>query len=82
MKVRTTDRFRAGRYTWRVYAPTMGEGDQASIGAFSPRDDKHEVDFEIGHGKARVRKKLAAKNSDLVCYCTSQGYPYSSSQVW
>jgi hypothetical protein len=81
VKVRTTGRFGAGKYTWRVYAPEMGKGDQASIGAFLYRDDKHEVDFEIGYGKASVRDKLKASDTDLVCYCTSQGYPYGSSQL-
>ena len=80
VKVRTTSCFGAGKYTWRVYVPEMGKGDQASIGAFLYKDDKHEVDFEIGYGKASVRKKLKASSTDLVCYCTSQGYPSSSSQ--
>jgi hypothetical protein len=80
VKVRTTGRFGVGKYTWRVYVPAMGKGDQASIGAFLYKDDKHEVDFEIGYGKASVRDQLTATNRDLVCYCTSQGYPSSSSQ--
>jgi hypothetical protein len=81
VKVRTTSRFGAGKYTWRVYVPEMGKGDQASIGAFLYKDDEHEVDFEIGYGKASVRKTLKASDTDLVCYCTSQGYPYSSNQL-
>ena len=81
VKVRTNSRFGAGKYTWRVDVPAMGEGDQASIGGFLYKDDKHEVDFEIGYGKASVRKKLNARDSDLVCYCTSQRYAYSSSQL-
>lgn len=81
VKIRTTGRFAAGKYTWRVYVPEMGKGDQASIGAFLYKDDKHEVDFEIGYGKASVRKELKASDTDLVCYCTSQGYPSSSSQL-
>jgi hypothetical protein len=81
VKVRTTDRFGAGQYIWRVYVPAMGKGDQASIGAFLYRDDQHEVDFEIGYGKASVRETLKASHSELVCYCTSQGYPSSSSQI-
>ena len=78
VKVRTTQRFKAGTYTWRVYAPAMGQGDQASIGAFLYHDDKHEVDFEIGYGKADVRDSLKAGDNDLVCYCTSQGHPFAS----
>jgi hypothetical protein len=81
VKVRTNGRFGVGKYTWRVYVPAMGKGDQASIGVFLYNDDKHEVDFEIGYGKASVRGKLTATNTDLVCYCTSQGYPPSSSQL-
>ena len=81
VKVRTMDRFGAGKYTWRVYVPAMGKGDQASIGAFLYRDDQHEVDFEIGYGKARLREALEASPTDLVCYCTSQGHPSSSSQI-
>ena len=80
VKVRSTERFGPGRYTWRVYVPAMGQGDQASIGAFLYRDDKHEVDFEIGYGNAAVRKKVRARDDEMVCYCTSQGHPYSSSQ--
>lgn len=81
VKIRTFSRFGAGRYSWRVFVPAMGEGDQTSIGAFLYRDDKHEVDFEIGYGRAKLRKQLDAKETDLVCYCTSQGHPYSSSQL-
>jgi hypothetical protein len=81
VKVRTTDRFGAGKYTWRVYVPTMGEGDQASTGAFLYSDDQHEVDFEIGYGKATLRQALKASQTELVCYCTSQGFPSSSSQM-
>ena len=81
VKIATTRRFGNGKYEWRVYAPKFGAGDQASIGAFLYRDDKHEVDFEIGYGKAKLRQKLNAEADDLVCYCTSQGNPYSSSQI-
>jgi chitinase len=73
--------FGEGRYSWRVYVPPMGTGDQASIGAFLYRDDKHEVDFEIGYGKAALRAELGCGPGDLVCYCTSQGFPFSSSQL-
>ena len=81
VKVATKRRFGVGKYSWRVYVPKLGEGDQASIGAFLYRDDKHEVDFEIGYGKKKLRTKLGAKSDDLVCFCTSQGHPYSSSQI-
>lgn len=80
VKVRTADSFGAGKYTWRLFVPEMGKGDQASIGAFLYKDDKHELDFEIGYGKATVREKLKATNTDLVCYCTCQEHPFSSSE--
>ncbi|MCP4645258.1 MAG: hypothetical protein GY851_32750 [bacterium] len=81
VKVCTGQRFGCGRYTWRVYVPPMGMGDQASIGAFLYRDDTREVDFEIGSGTSKLREKLNAKDDEVVCYCTTQGHPYSSSQV-
>jgi len=81
VKISTINRFGAGRYNWRVYVPAMGAGDQASIGAFLYHDDKHEVDCGIGYGTAAVREKLNAQETDLVCYCTCQAYPYSSSQI-
>ncbi len=81
MKVRTVDRFGDGTYTWRIYIPAMGQGDQASIGAFLYRDDKHEVDLEIGYGRTDLRNELNAGETQLVCYCTNQGHPYNSSQV-
>ena len=80
VKIRTVNRFGAGRYVWRVYVPAMGKGDQTSIGAFLYKDDQHEIDFEIGYGTATVREELNARDTDLVCYCTSQGHPSSSSQ--
>lgn len=81
VKARTVDRFSAGWYGWRVFVPSMGRGDQASIGAFLYRDDQHELDFEIGYGTEKLRKELGAAAEDLVCYCTCQGHPYSSTQV-
>jgi len=81
VKVRTGKRFGIGRYSWRVFVPSMGEGDQASIGAFIYSDDRHEIDFEIGYGKAKVRETLKAGPGDLVCYCTSQGNPANSEPI-
>jgi len=81
VKVRTGKRFGTGRYSWRVFAPALGEGDQASIGAFIYKDDRHEIDFEIGYGKKTVRETLKAGPKDLVCYCTSQGHPSSSTPI-
>ncbi len=75
--------FGPGRYTWRIYIPPMGRGDQTSVGAFIYIDDKHELDFECGYGNEKIRKKLGIfeDTQKITCYMTSQGYPYSSSQV-
>lgn len=81
VKVRTKDRFSAGEYHWCIFVPEMGMGDQASIGAFLFHDNKHELDFEIGYGTSKLRKKLGANKDELVCYLTSQGFPASSTQV-
>jgi len=79
VKVKTKNYFvGSGSYSWRVYVPKMHIGDQCSIGAFLYFDDKHELDFEIGSGNKKIRKKLNAKNNDLVVYCTSQAFPFSS----
>lgn len=78
IKIRTAQRFGYGTYTWKLFVPEMGVGDQASIGAFLYKDDKHEVDFEIGYGKRSVRTALKAKDDELVCYTTNQGHPYTS----
>ena len=81
VKVATKQKFSAGKYTWRGFVPEMGVGDQASIGAFLYQDDLHEVDFEIGYGTKKLRKDLGAKEDQLVCYLTSQGFPHSTTQV-
>lgn len=81
VKVATTQKFSAGEYTWNIFVPEMGAGDQASIGAFLYQDDKHEVDFEIGYGTNEIRDKLGAKEDELVCYFSSQGFPASRSQI-
>jgi hypothetical protein len=81
VKICSKARFGAGRYSWRVFVPAMGKGDQASIGAFLYHDDSRELDFEIGYGKAELREQLSAGEDDLVCFCSSQGYPRSSSQL-
>jgi len=80
-KVHTAQRrYGAGKYTWRIYIPTMGVGDQASVGAFLYNSDEFELDFEIGYGTAAVRKRLNAVADELIVYCTSQANPYQSVQ--
>lgn len=82
VKITTLDRqFGPGSYVWRVHLPTMDRGDMASIGAFIYRDDGHEMDFEIGPGKDAVRAKLKTADNELVCYCTNQKFPYSTTTV-
>ncbi len=80
-KVHTVDKiYTTGRYTWRSYIPALGKGDQASVGCWIYRDDKHEIDFEIGYGNSAVRKKLGAKDDDMVVYMTTQANPYQTQQ--
>lgn len=81
-KIRTVDSlFAAGRYTWRLYIPEMGKGDQASVGAFIYHDDHHELDFEIGYGPQEVRERIGAKPAEMVAYMTTQDNPFQSVQV-
>jgi hypothetical protein len=80
VKITTVARdFGTGTYTWVVNVPAMGMNDMASIGAFIYRDDQHELDFEIGSGTAALRKKHGAAPDELLCYCTNQKFPFSSS---
>ncbi len=73
--------FTTGRYIWNIYMPPLGVGDQSSIGAFIYMDDQHELDFECGYGPPEVRSQIHAGSNDLVCFMTSQDYPYSTSAV-
>lgn len=77
-KIKTKKTYTTGKYTWRVFIPEMGIGDMASIGAFLYFNDSHELDFEIGYGKALVRQKLNAEVDDLLLYTNSQGHPSKS----
>jgi len=77
-KIKTIETYTKGKYSWRVFVPEMGVGDMASIGAFLYFNDSHELDFEVGYGKALVRQKLNAKVDDLLLYTNSQGNPFKS----
>ncbi|MDO9594595.1 MAG: hypothetical protein Q7J19_06350 [Lutibacter sp.] len=77
-KIKTLETYTTGKYTWRVFVPEMGVGDKASIGAFLYFNDSHELDFEIGYGKALVRQNLNAEVDDLLLYTNSQGHPFKS----
>ena len=74
-KIKSTASYTTGTYTWRVFVPEMGVGDQASIGAFLYNNDTHELDFEIGYGKESARASLNAVEDDLIVYMTSQANP-------
>lgn len=71
--------YTTGTYHWKVYVPTMEMSSRVSIGAFLYYDDWHELDFEIGSGKAATREKYNAKEDEVLMYVTSQNYPYYQS---
>jgi len=75
LKVARQERFRAGTFRWRVYTPPMGRGDQASIGTLLYSDDKRGVDFEIGYGKALVRKRLKARRTTWSVVASPRALP-------
>ena len=77
-KIKSITSYTTGTYTWRVYVPEMGVGDQASIGAFLYNNDTHELDFEIGYGKQSERTALNALDDELIVYMTSQANPVQS----
>lgn len=74
-KIKSIASYTTGTYTWKVYVPEMGVGDQASIGAFLYNNDTHELDFEIGYGKQSERESLNALSDELIVYMTSQANP-------
>lgn len=81
-KMRTKDKiYTTGRYTWKTYIPEMGAGDRSSIGCWLYCDDKHEIDFEIGPGKDKVRAGLNASHEELIGYMTTQGNPYHTATI-
>lgn len=78
-KIRTeSKKYTTGRYTWKTYIPQMGAKDQASVGSWIYCDDQHELDFEVGYGKAEVRKMLNAAPDEMIVYMTSQDFPFTS----
>ncbi|HTG67123.1 MAG TPA: hypothetical protein VL859_12185 [Flavobacterium sp.] len=79
-KIKSVSTYTTGTYSWRVFVPTMGVGDMASIGAFLYADDTHELDFEIGYGNQDTRNGLNAVSDDLIVYATSQANPSHSFQ--
>jgi hypothetical protein len=77
-KVKTIEKFTAGIYTWRIFVPKIGVGDQTAIGAYLYKDDQHELDFEIGYGKKTDREKLKTAEDELIVHMTSQDNPHVS----
>ncbi|MFM2230527.1 MAG: hypothetical protein RL607_1785 [Bacteroidota bacterium] len=80
-KIRTVESFALGTYTWKIFVPEFGKGDNTSIGAFLYDDDAHELDFEIGNGTQALRNTMHAKNDELLVFMTSQGTPVCSKTV-
>ena len=76
-KQKTVHRYGAGIYTWRTYIPPMETGAWASIGSFLYNSEGHEIDFEVGSGDAKRRKKLGAKEGQVVVFMTSQNNPWA-----
>lgn len=81
-KLQTNSRnFGQGDYTWRLFVPEIEPRAQVSVGAFIYADDTHELDFEIGYGKASARQSCGAGDGDLVACLTNQGNPHNSTYV-
>lgn len=81
-KLQTNSRnFGEGSYTWRLYVPEIEPHAQVSVGAFIYKDDKHELDFEIGYGKSSARQSAGAGEGDLVACLTNQANPFNSTYV-
>ncbi|MGN1225676.1 MAG: hypothetical protein ACI4TL_00395, partial [Candidatus Cryptobacteroides sp.] len=70
--------FGEGIYTFRTYVSKIAEGEKCSIGAFIYADDSHELDFEIGYGKAAAREACGAAADEMVACMTSQDLPFNS----
>lgn len=80
-KARTEKIYTTGRYTWKTYISQMGVGDQASIGSWIYCDDHHEIDFEVGYGKAVDRQKYGVKDGEMLAWMTTQDHPFKSTGV-
>ncbi|MFR9164970.1 MAG: toxin-antitoxin system protein [Dysgonomonas sp.] len=80
-KMRTSQKFGAGRYTWRTYISDLKIGDRASIGSWLWCDDKHELDFEVGAGTMSERAAMAAQDDEVIAYVTNQDGPALHNKV-
>lgn len=74
-KVRTLLSFGAGTFRWRAYVSDLSNNDQCSIGCWLYKDDTHELDFEIYHGKAADRLRLGARADEVIVLLSSQALP-------
>ena len=80
-KLQSNSRFGEGVYTWRLYVPEIEKQAQVSVGAFIYQNDEHELDFEIGYGKAYARESCGAAEDELVACLTNQQNPHNSTYV-
>ena len=55
--------------------------DNAEGWEYTHQDDAHELDFEIGYGKAYARQSCNAAEDELVACLTNQQNPYNSTYV-
>ncbi len=78
-KMHTADNtFADGVYQWRTYVPAITIGEQVSVGSWIYHDDHHELDFEVGPGKAEIRKEAGAAPDELLACMTNQDLPFKS----
>lgn len=70
--------YAAGEFTWRTYVPAIGLGEQVSVGSWIYHDDHHELDFEVGSGKAATREEVGAAPDELLACMTNQDFPFKS----
>ena len=80
-KLRTTQQYGAGLYTWQTYISNLGEVERTSIGSWLWHDDKHELDFEVGSGTSVERKKYNLSSDEVIAYITSQDNPWLQQKV-
>ncbi len=80
-KVRTTQQYGSGLYTWRTYISDLGELERVSIGSWLWHDDEHELDFEVGSGTSAERAALQLAEDEVIAYATSQANPWVHQKV-
>lgn len=73
--------YTTGNYKWRTWIPMPDVGDNGSVGSWIYCNDQHEIDFEVGYGKAEERKKYGATDGTVLAYMTTQAHPFMSKAV-